>query len=610
MNSQKTFHAQGIRKARLIFLGICMLWIISSSLAGMVQRDFGNVAVENVSFENTNNLTVRAKLFIPHNATEMHPVPGIVYVHGYQNNRETSDPYCIELARRGVAALCIDALGRGNSDNQMDINAVDYDPSSGTAQSLQYLRELPYVDSARTALMGHSLGAGMVYDLALKDETLKALVISGFGYTLDASTTIPQNMLMIFGKYDEYRDRMTHTDNFETEWMQSAVTRQVFPVEYPVMGQRYGDFADGSARMVYMPLALHFQESHDAGAVAAAVDWITQALEPEASLMMPSDQQIWHFKEYATLISLLCAVLCVLPLGYLLLSSPYFAELQQNQTEIYVCTGKERMKFAVINGGLMLLYLGLVLTLFGFHMYVVPIDKIFPMMMVNGVAFWFVMINLAGYFLFRRWRKKNQQVSLLDLGVSDEANRFLYKKQYLLKSLLVSVILFGFVYAMAALLENIFIVDLRFIFPFASDFTFYRFLMFLLYLPFFFLGFWQMGIFLHAQIRPKAGKNWFTNFVQRTILNWAVMLIPLLIHLAIQYIPIYLGGTVPFVGPSAALVGFVMNLFHMVVVLLLIIPVSTYFSELTGKIYLGAMINAMLVTWMFTSSSVIAPIPV
>lgn len=35
----------------------------------------------------------RGKLFKPANATEETPAPGVVYLHGYQNNRETSDPY-------------------------------------------------------------------------------------------------------------------------------------------------------------------------------------------------------------------------------------------------------------------------------------------------------------------------------------------------------------------------------------------------------------------------------------------------------------------------------------------------------------------------------------
>jgi hypothetical protein len=34
------------------------------------------------------------------------------------------------------------------------------------------------------------------------------------------------------------------------------------------------------------------------------------------------------------------------------------------------------------------------------------------------------------------------------------------------------------------------------------------------------------------------------------------------------------------------------------------------FDTITGRIYLGALVNAALVAWMFTSSQVIAPIPV
>ena len=53
-----------------------------------------------------------------------------------------------------------------------------------------------------------------------------------------------------------------------------------------------------------------------------------------------------------------------------------------------------------------------------------------------------------------------------------------------------------------------------------------------------------------------------------------------------------------------------MNRFHIIGVLLMVILISTWFYQLTGKIYLGALVNAALVAWMFTSSQVIAPIPI
>jgi hypothetical protein len=88
------------------------------------------------------------------------------------------------------------------------------------------------------------------------------------------------------------------------------------------------------------------------------------------------------------------------------------------------------------------------------------------------------------------------------------------------------------------------------------------------------------------------------------------MTVPLLLFLMIQYLPLLTTGFVPFAGPGGMLASFTMNLFHILGVLLMVIPLSTWFYQLTGKIYLGAFVNAALVTWMFTSSQVIAPIPV
>jgi hypothetical protein len=69
-------------------------------------------------------------------------------------------------------------------------------------------------------------------------------------------------------------------------------------------------------------------------------------------------------------------------------------------------------------------------------------------------------------------------------------------------------------------------------------------------------------------------------------------------------------GVIPFVGPASALVGFMLNIVHIILVLVMMIPGSTWFYQLTGNIYTGALLNALLVTWMFVSSQVIAPIPV
>jgi dienelactone hydrolase len=631
MNTSQLFTPASRRKA-YIFFCLCLTALAAAViLASQVQSDFGRLSVSNVTFQNYNGIPVRAKLLHPVDASASSPLPGLVYIHGYQNNRETADPYCIELARRGFVMLCIDAIGRGNSGNPNDINDPNFDETYGGKWALLYLKSLPYVDAQRVGMMGHSLGAEMAYTIALQDPTVKALSISGFAYGTGVTPTNPQNMLMIFGKYDEYRQRMTGTKDFAAEWMNSPQTKAAITAQTPQFGVTYGSFANGSARRVFMPSVTHIQESHNRAAVAEAVEWMRQALQPDEKYWVDAKSQIWEIKEVSTLVAMFAGLVSLLPLGLVFLTTPFFASLRGTAFGAYVCTTKQFIKSAVLNGVLMWLYLPLVLVLFAVHLYLVPIDTVFPMMMVNGIVFWFLVINIIGFFIFLGWYKKQHKIaaalsspdndstapsaqatapSLEELGISFKPDRFSLNWAVLGKTLLLGLILAGFAILCEYILEALFIVDYRFLFPLASDLTAYRWLMLLLYFPFLLLGFLQIGIFLHGQLRLRVKRGWFGTFVRNWLVNMAVLIVPILIHLLAQYVPLFTVGVIPFVGPDAALVGFVINLMHIVVVLIIASLISTWFHQLTGKIYLGALVNALIVAWMFASSQVIAPIPV
>jgi dienelactone hydrolase len=613
VNTNELFDTEHRSKA-FIALALCLGILIGAVLvAWLVQRDAGQVEVSNVTYENYNGIPIRAKLLRPVEATAGSPMPGAVYIHGYQNNRETSDAYCIEMARRGFVMLCIDAIGRGNSGIPGDLTDADFDETYGGRTSFEYLKALAFVDADRVGMMGHSLGAEMAYAVALEDPTVQALVISGFAYRKDASPANPKNMLMMIGKYDEYRKRMTGVDNIETDWMSSPQTRAAFPVQDPLPGMTYGDFAQGTARRVFVPPSIHIQVSHGSAPVAEAVEWMAQALHPAEGQWVDSKNQVWHIKEWATLVAMLAGLSAIIPLGLVLLRTRFFRSLQGPVTGTYACTGRACLKLALINGVLMWLYLPLILALFALHIYVVPIDKVFPMMMVNGIVWWFVIVNLIGFLLFRRWYKKQAQESgltLADLGISYREDRFGLDWAQIGKSVLLAALLFAFVYLVQHLLEAIFVVDYRFIFPFASDLTPYRGLMFLIYFPLLLIGFLLLSLFLHGQLRRPRKDTWLKTFVSWSASNVLAMIVPLILFLMVQYVPLLTVGIVPFTGPGGMLASFTLNLFHIIGVLIMVIPISTWFYQLTGRIYLGAFVNAALVAWMFTSSQVIAPIPV
>jgi cephalosporin-C deacetylase-like acetyl esterase len=126
-----------VRKAAL--WGLCvfvLITVIAVVFGHAVMTSWYQVDVSNVWIENKNGLMVRGKLFRPANATSENPAPGVVYLHGYQNNRETFDPVGIELSRRGFVVIVLDTLGRGNSDNQFSEDEPGFDPTYGGGKCL------------------------------------------------------------------------------------------------------------------------------------------------------------------------------------------------------------------------------------------------------------------------------------------------------------------------------------------------------------------------------------------------------------------------------------------------------------------------------------------
>ncbi len=604
--------APGQRPGAIVVLLICMVIaagaIITSSL---VQRDFGRVEVSDVWFKNYNGIDVRAKLFRPKAAAKESPVPGIVYIHGYQNNRETGDAYSIEIARRGFAVLNIDAIGRGHSGIPGDPNAKDFDTTYGGKSAIRYLKSLEFVNPGSVGILGHSLGAEMAYAVALADPSINALVITGFAYRADSTPQIPRNMLMIIGQYDEFRNRMTGTRDIRGEWMKTERTGKAIAAKNPEIGVTYGDFARGTARRVYVPPITHVHESHHSGSIAETVEWLRRSLSPPASLWIEPGSQIWMLKEIGTLIAMLAAFASLLPLALILIRIPFFNALAMKGVGIYSCGTGDYLKFTSINGVLLWLYLPFILILFAIHKFVVPIQGAFPMMMVNAIVWWLLLVNIIGLLLFRRWHRRHAgNLSLIDLGLFRKEGGIRANGGDLARSLLFALLLFLFMYLIELAAEKLCIVNFRFVWPFMNDLTPYRAGMFALYFPFVLFCFIVTGIFLHGQIRRPARGGWAKTFASWSLYNVAALCVPIVLFLLVQYIPLFTTGFIPFQGPNGLFVVFVISLYQILLIFAITAILSTWLFQLTGTVYAGAFLNALIITWVLVTAQVIAPIPV
>ena len=97
-----------------LLLAILMLLFGCIGIANSIQTDHGNVEISMGTID-TEAGFLNFKLYEPATATAENPAPGVLLLHGYQNDHETCAAYAIELARRGVVVMSLDEYGHGSS---------------------------------------------------------------------------------------------------------------------------------------------------------------------------------------------------------------------------------------------------------------------------------------------------------------------------------------------------------------------------------------------------------------------------------------------------------------------------------------------------------------
>ncbi|HEY6827015.1 MAG TPA: alpha/beta hydrolase, partial [Gemmatimonadaceae bacterium] len=130
--------------------------------------------------------TLAGTLTLPKGAGRTRPVGAIVTItgsgpeerdesigiDGYRPFRQFAD----SLARRGIATLRMDDRGTGASKGTFK-GATSADFGEDIRAGLAYLRTRPEIDSTHLGLLGHSEGAIIAPIVALKEPSVRALVL-------------------------------------------------------------------------------------------------------------------------------------------------------------------------------------------------------------------------------------------------------------------------------------------------------------------------------------------------------------------------------------------------------------------------------------------------
>ena len=163
----------------LVAVALCVC-LLGGFLANLAQTDFGKVTKKTILFESNSGHTISADVLIPNEAGEENPLPAIVWALGGNANKERSDNFQIEWARRGYVVVSFDLYGHGESEVLNDTEW--FDNGRGLYDTVQYVATLPYVDADRIAVSGHSRGGNTIHESVLLDNELETPLIKAILY--------------------------------------------------------------------------------------------------------------------------------------------------------------------------------------------------------------------------------------------------------------------------------------------------------------------------------------------------------------------------------------------------------------------------------------------
>lgn len=566
-------------RPRYMVLIIGLIIMLSGvALSAGTQINFGSVVISEVDFQASDGSSIHSTLQRPVYATETNPLPGVVVIHGSLQNKEWLMAFGIELARRGFVVLTIDANGHGNSE-----------PGSGSGTAaLEYLAALDFVDSTQIGLIGHSMGGGIAWS-ALNESSvyIRALVLVGSGFRSNV-IYIP-NTLLATGNFDSLS---SYPHNY-------TLLEPYFNVTEVVPNVTYGDFENNTARRAIFPKTNHLFETIDPIIVSESVEWMKNSLKGgvEDEHWIASSNQIYIFWLIGGFIGLMGALLTVIPIMLILLSIPYFSDLRGGSSREETAETKSWLTYgsvyAIIGAG----------TFFPFLLVGTLISFVIPFPQYNGIPVmtWMIGSGLVAFLILSgilRIKRRNQEES--DSSSIRRLFRFESGNNAIsfIKTLILSSIVFVWLYALTLLVDRGFVLDLRCFLPGLHDMTLAQatimplyFLVFLFY--FIIEAAWLTGIML-----PKETGSWLR--VQR---NWTVKAvfiktIPYLILIAYEFVGGYLTGAPVVPG----MIGYSWLFFYAFTPWFAICAVFTMFAyRITGNRWLGAMVNALLCAWLLAS---------
>jgi hypothetical protein len=601
---------------RLLVVSLLVVWL-ASSIASLIQTSGGRVDVQDIKIPTHNGQWVVADLYKPDSATSDNPAPLVVVVPGFQRSKEALANVAIELSRRGMVAVLIDPYAQGFSSASMSRMAATTE-GYGMFAVVDYAAGTPnlnYIDKNKIGATGHSAGGNAAIRGANyfgreairtgEPSKLHSVFVSGYVLTLreDVLKDVRSNVGVSYAFYDEgaYRNELKNGDMRIAPEAIRTVNSGLKPSGQSIneveIGRYYGSKEDRTLRIVHNEMVLHPFQPYITEATANQIEYFERVFDIDSGIS--NYDQVWYWKEILGLISLIAALVAVVPMGSLLLESAWFKPLVHPiPPPLPKPRGKGKILFWAMFaiGALIACFTYIPMAELSQKLFVAASTRqqtwFFPQRMNNAVMLWAMLNGSVGFLMFwlsyRFFGRKN--------GVDPSAWGVATSRSELFRTFMLAMSLFLFFFLFLFMVYYFLHVDYRFLFMGVRTFQPSLLALLAMYVPFFFIFLLSNSLRINGAMRFEGEPEWKSMLVGGFANSLGLMFIVI-----VQYLTFAVTGTVYWTDGWLYV-----NLLFAVVPMMFVLPYfNRYFFRMTGRIYLGPMTTGLIFIMILISNTVI-----
>ena len=366
----------------------------------------------------------------------------------------------------------------------------------------------------------------------------------------------------------------------------------IYSTDEVVEGKTYDNAKTGYGIVFYSPWEIHPWNHFSTTTSRYTIEFFETSLG--APNPLPDSNQIWWLKEIFNLLGLIGFFIFLVPLTEVLLSIPFFRELRvESITSVSaLASAKQKRKFWIwgIAGGLLTGIMIIPFFVIGLSL----VNPFWPQDTTSPIAVWALGSGLIGLLIVRitsgKLKRRGEELGL-KIGWKP-----------LFKTIFIAVAVVSITYLLVFAADYFLKTDFR-IWSFAVRvFSAEKIWVALKYAPFF------LGYFILNSL--AVNRNRFENWSNRKQIWVSIFfnIVGVSVFLALQYLPILFTGSTfsglfmsGMIGGGMAL--FPILLFPFIPILAIAAVTGIKFYQLTGNIYLGGFVNALLISMITVANT-------